>query len=138
MNVTRLWFFLAIAGQISVVYAACPVTIQDVKRDTGIGDRNTYCFSLDAANVSGKPISAVNLRAVAMDSKTWEHPLRYSYVVDGIGPGESKRAYFSTHRLLGTDYRGVKVWVDSVQFQDKSEWKDSGDRACAGQDLRKR
>ena len=138
MNVTRIWFFLVITGQASVVYSACPVTIQGVKRDTGIGDRNTYCFSLDAANVSGRPIAAVNLHAVAVDSKPWEHPLRYSYVVDGIGPGESKTAYFSTHRLLGTDYRGVKVWVDSVEFQDKSEWKDSGGHACAGQDIRKR
>jgi hypothetical protein len=114
------------------------VTIEKLKKDSGLGDRNTYCFSLEATNQSGKSISIVNLQAVAIDSKPWEHPLRFTYAIGKIGAGESKDAYFSTHRLLGTDYRGVKVWVDSVEFQDRSLWKDAGSRACGAQDVKKK
>lgn len=130
-------FALALGAQIALAAgASCPVTLQRVKRDTGIGDRNTYCFSLQADNQSGKRIAAVHIQAVAVDSQPWEHPLRYDYVVSNLEPGQTKQAYFSTHRLLGTDYRGVKVWVESVQFQDKNMWKDAGNRACGAKDLK--
>ncbi len=118
--------------------ASCPVTIARVRRDAGIGDRNTYCFSLEVVNNSAKPISEVNLSVVAIDSKPWEHPLHYDYVVAKIAAGERKAAYFSTHRLLGTDYRGVKVWVQSIGFQDRTTWKDNGTRACASEDVKKK
>lgn len=118
--------------------ASCPATIEKVRRDAGIGDRNTYCFSLEVVNHSGKPISEVNLSAVAVDSKPWEHPLHYDYVVAKIAPGERKAAYFSTHRLLGTDYRGVKVWVQSIRFQDRTIWNDNGTRACGSEDVKKK
>ncbi|MFZ0591071.1 MAG: hypothetical protein WAM39_11340 [Bryobacteraceae bacterium] len=118
--------------------AACPVTIEKVRRDTGVGDRNTYCFSLEVVNHSAKQISEVNLSAVAIDSKPWEHPLHYDYVVAQVGPGETKAAYFSTHRLLGTDYHGVKVWVQSIGFQDRTTWKDNGTRACGSEDVKKK
>jgi hypothetical protein len=107
-----------------------------VKRDTGIGDRNTYCFSLQAENQSGKRIAAVHIQAVAVDSQPWEHPIRYDYVVANLEPGQAKQAYFSTHRLLGTDYRGIKVWVESIDFQDKDIWKDGGGRSCGAKDVK--
>jgi hypothetical protein len=118
--------------------ASCPVTIEKVKRDAGLGDRNTYCFSLEVVNRSGKPISEINLTAVAIDSKPWEHPLRYDYVVGKIEAGERKAAYFSTHRLLGTDYRGVKVWVQNIAFQDRTAWNDNGTRICGSEDVKRR
>lgn len=127
----------AIAAQIALgAGVSCPVVLQNVKRDTGIGDRNTYCFSLQAGNQSGRRIAAVHIRAVAVDSKPWEHPIRYDYIVSNLDPGQTKQAYFSTHRLLGTDYRGVKVWVESVDFQDKNIWKDAGNRSCAAKDVK--
>jgi hypothetical protein len=130
---------LALTAQIAFAAgASCPVSLQHVKRNTGIGDRNTYCFSLVADNQSGRRIAIVHINAVAIDSKPWEHPLRYDYVVSDLEPGRAKPAYFSTHRLLGTDYLGVKVWVESVEFEDKSTWKDAGNRACGAKDVARR
>ncbi|HXE10468.1 MAG TPA: hypothetical protein VN633_00005 [Bryobacteraceae bacterium] len=139
---TRLYagcFALALTAQIGFAAGtSCPVSLQHVKRNTGIGDRNTYCFSLVANNQSGRRVAVVHINAVAIDSKPWEHPLRYDYVVSDLEPGQTKAAYFSTHRLLGTDYRGVKVWVESVEFEDKSTWKDAGGRVCGAKDVARR
>jgi hypothetical protein len=130
-------FALAVGAQIGLAAgSACPVALQKLKRDTGIGDRNTYCFSLQADNQSSKGIAVVHINAVAIDSKPWEHPLRYDYTISNLGQGQTKQAYFSTHRLLGTDYRGVKVWVESVEFEDKSIWRDTGNRACGAKDVK--
>jgi hypothetical protein len=133
------WLLVALGAQIALAAGgSCPVSLQHVKRDTGIGDRNTYCFSLQADNQSGKRIAVVHINAVAVDSQPWEHPLRYDYVISNLEQGQTKQAYFSTHRLLGTDYRGVKVWVESVEFEDKSSWKDTGNRACGAKDVKGR
>jgi hypothetical protein len=133
------WIGLALGVKMAwAVTAPCPVTLEKVKRDSGLGDRNTYCFSLEAANHSSRAIRVVKLGAVAIDSKPWEHPLRFTYEIEKIPPGVAKSAYFSTHRLLGTDYRGIKLWVESIEFDDQSSWKDNGSRACGSEDVRKK
>jgi hypothetical protein len=115
---------------------ACPVVIEQVKRDTGLGDRITYCFSLNAINTSGKSIESLGLKAAAVDSKHMVHVLPYEYPLSAIGAGQAKGGYFSTHRLLGSDYSGVKVWVDHIHFSDKTTWNDDGTRACGSQDIK--
>ena len=114
----------------------CPVAIDDVKRDTGLGDRITYCFSLKATNNSGKSIAGLELKAAAVDSKQVSHVLNYRYPLDNIPSGQEKSGYFSTHRLLGSDYRGVKVWVDRIRYADNSVWIDDGSRSCGSQDVK--
>jgi hypothetical protein len=137
-SIWTLLLLAAFAGEMWAANPSCPVSLQDVRRDTGLGDRNTYCFSLDVKNNTQRPIAVVNLKAVALDSKPWEHPLRYTYVVQKLTSTETRNAYFSTHRLLGTDYKGVKVWVDTIEFQDKGVWSDSGRRSCGGADVKKK
>ncbi len=116
---------------------ACPVTISDVKRDTGLGDRNTYCFSLKAANNSGKTIDSVEFKAAAVDSKHQTHVLNYDYPLDKIPSGTTKLGYYSSHRLLGSDYQGIKVWVKRILYADHSSWLDDGSRSCGSQDVKK-
>jgi hypothetical protein len=116
---------------------ACPVTVSNVKRDTGLGDRNTYCFSLDATNNSGKNISSVEFHAAAVDSKHVTHVLNYDYPLDKIPAGETKLGYYSSHRLLGSDYQGIRVWVNRVLYADHTTWEDDGKRSCGSQDVKK-
>jgi hypothetical protein len=116
----------------------CPVAIRNVNRDTGLGDRITYCFSLNATNNSAKSIAGLELKAAAVDSKLVTHVLNYRYPLDNIAPSQTKHGYFSTHRLLGSDYRGVKVWVDRIRYSDNSIWSDDGSRTCGGQDIGRR
>lgn len=115
---------------------ACPVTVSKVKRDTGLGDRITYCFSLKATNNAAKPIDNLVFRAAAVDSKGFVHVLNYDYPMAGIPAGSTKDGYYSTHRLLGSDYEGIKVWVSRVEYKDGTKWADSGDRACGSEDLK--
>jgi len=114
----------------------CPVTISKVKRDTGLGDRITYCFSLQATNNAGKPISSLVLRAAAVDSKGFVHLLNYDYPLSDLPAGDTKDGYFSSHRLLGSDYQGIKVWVNKIEYKDHTGWRDDGNRTCGSQDLK--
>jgi hypothetical protein len=114
----------------------CPVTITDVKRDTGLGDRITYCFSLKATNNAGKPISSLVVKAAAVDSKGYVHLLNFDYPMNDLAAGETKDGYFSTHRLLGSDYQGIKLWVNKIDYKDRTSWTDDGRRACGSQDLK--
>jgi hypothetical protein len=138
-SIVKIWAVVALGSLSSFVHAAnsaCPVVISQVKRDTGLGDRITYCFSLNATNTSGKPIASLGLKAAAVDSKHMVHVLPYEYPLADIGAGQIKPGYFSTHRLLGSDYIGVKVWTDRIQFSDKTTWKDDGTHACGSQDIK--
>lgn len=116
--------------------AGCPVTISKVKRDSGLCDRITYCFSFDASNASGKPISALQVHGAAVDSKHRVHPLQYDYAVNDIASGQTRNVSFSSHRLLGGDYQGIKLWVNHIQFADNTTWDDGGNRSCGGQDVK--
>src|SRR5690349_4505159 len=123
----KTWLIAAFV--INAAFAAdgsCPVNISKVKRDTGLGDRNTYCFSLEATNNAAKPISSLILRAAAVDSKGFVHVLNYDYPINEVAAGDTKTGYFSSHRTLGTDYQGIQVWVNRVEYKDGSTWTDSG------------
>ena len=133
----RKWLIAALVARAAFAAdGSCPVSITNVKRDTGLGDRITYCFSLKATNNAAKPISSVTLKAAAVDSKRFVHVLNYEYPIGNIGPGETKEGYFSSHRLLGSDYQGIKVWVSKIEYRDRSVWTDNGGRSCGSQDLK--
>ena len=134
----KVWVLAALFSRLAFsASGACPVTVSEVKRDTGLGDRNTYCFSLLATNHSGKSISSVEFKAAAVDSKHQTHVLNYDYPLDKIPSGEAKLGYYSSHRLLGSDYRGIKVWVKRVLYTDSTSWLDDGNRSCGSQDIKK-
>jgi hypothetical protein len=133
----KTWLIAALVVKAALAAdGSCPVSISKVKRDTGLGDRNTYCFSLKATNNAAKPISSLVLRAAAVDSKGFVHVLNYDYPMNDVPAGETKEGYFSSHRLLGTDYQGIQVWVNRIDYKDGSTWTDSGNRACKGQDVK--
>jgi hypothetical protein len=132
----KIWITAVLFGKLALGASPnCPIAISDVKRDTGLGDRITYCFSLKATNISGKSVASLELQAAAVDSKRMSHVLNYRYPLDNLAPGQTKDGYFSTHRLLGSDYRGVKVWVDRIRYADNSIWSDDGSRVCGGRDI---
>lgn len=134
----KKWLFAAFVIRVAFAAdASCPVSISEVKRDTGLGDRITYCFSLKATNRAAKPISTLILRAAAVDSKGYMHVLNYDYPINNIAADATKDGYFSSHRLLGSDYQGIKVWVKEIDYNDGGVWTDNGDRACGGQDVKK-
>jgi hypothetical protein len=136
-HVPRKWLIAALVARAALAAdGSCPVSITKVKRDSGLGDRITYCFSLKAINNSGKPISSLTLKAAAVDSKRFVHLLNYEYPIDNVGPGETKDGYFSSHRLLGSDYQGIKVWVNKIEYKDHTVWADDGARNCGSQDLK--
>jgi hypothetical protein len=137
----KIWLTLIAAFVVNAALAAdgsCPVTISKVKRDTGLGDRITYCFSLKATNEAAKPISSLVLKAAAVDSKGFVHVLNYDYPINDVAAGDTKDGYFSSHRLLGSDYQGIQVWVNRIDYKDGSTWTDSGNRACSGQDVKRK
>jgi hypothetical protein len=116
--------------------SGCPVSVIQVKRDPGFCDGITYCFFVTAGNHSGQ-IASVNLRASAFDSRKTQHPLPFVYSIDKLAPDSPITRQFSTHRLQGSDYQGVKVWVADVQFSNGTLWKDDGRMICSGEDIRK-
>ena len=115
----------------------CPVSLSAVKRDTGLGDKSTYCFSLDVVNNTAQPANEIILHAAAYTSDRQRHTLKYDYPVANLKPGERRNVYFSTHRLLGTDYSGIKVWVSRISYKDNSSWNDDGTLSCHAQDVKK-
>jgi hypothetical protein len=116
--------------------SACPVSVMQVKRDPGFCDRNTYCFFVTAGNHSSQ-VASVNLKASAFDSRRIEHLLPFVYPIEKLAPDNPTTCQFSTHRLLGSDYKGVKVWVADVRFSNGTSWKDDGRMICSGQDIKK-
>jgi hypothetical protein len=133
----KKWLIAALVVRAALAAdGGCPVAITDVKRDTGLGDRITYCFSLQATNNAGKPISSLLVRAAAVDSKGFVHLLNYDYPINDVAAGATKDGYFSSHRLLGSDYQGIKVWVKEIEYKDHTSWTDDGRRACGSQDLK--
>jgi hypothetical protein len=118
--------------------AGCPVSIDQVKRDTGLRDVITYRFTVKATDTSGRKIAVAQFKAAAVDLKRQVHTLLFVYPIEDFEAGQTRKAEFDTHRLVGSDYRGIKVWVDSVRFADGTTWSDGNDRhSCAGQDVKK-
>ncbi len=135
---SKKWLIAAFVLRVALAAeTSCPVSISEVKRDTGLGDRITYCFSLKATNRAAKPIPTHVLRAAAVDSKGYVHLLNYDYPMNNIPAGDTRDGYFSSHRLLGSDYQGIKIWVKEVDYKDGGDWTDNGDRTCGGQDVKK-
>jgi hypothetical protein len=116
--------------------STCPVSVMQVKRDPGFCDRITYCFFVTAGNHSSQ-IASVDLRASAFDSRKMEHPLPFVFAIDKLAPDNPITCHFSTHRLQGSDYKGVKVWVADVRFSNGTSWKDDGRMICSGADVKK-
>lgn len=118
--------------------AACPVTIDQVKHDTGLRDVITYRFTVKVTDTSGRKIALAQLKAAAIDSERQSHTLMFVYPVENLEPGQTRKAEFDTHRLVGSDYRGIKVWVNRIRFADGSSWSDAGDsRSCENHDGKK-
>jgi hypothetical protein len=118
--------------------AGCPVSIDQIKRDTGLRDVVTYRFTVKATNTSGRKITAAQFKAAAVDSRRLVHTLLFVYPIENFEAGQTRKAEFDTHRLVGSNYRGIKVWLDTVRFADGSTWSDEKDsHSCAGQDVKK-
>lgn len=118
--------------------AGCPVSIDQVRRDTGLRDVETYRFTVKLTDTSGRKIAVAQLKAAVTDSEHQSHTLLFVYPVESLEPGQTRKAEFDTHRLVGSDYQSIRVWVNTVRFADGSTWSDASDsRACGNRDGKK-
>jgi hypothetical protein len=139
LSILRAFLISAILAK--AIYCApggCPVRIDHVNRDTGLRDVETFRFTVKATDISGRKIAVAQFKAAAVDANRMVHTLQFVYPIETFEPGQTKKAEFDTHRLVNSNYRGIKVWVAAVRFADGTNWSDSDDsRSCGNQDLKK-
>lgn len=126
---TKLLLPLLLAG--AALAQECPVQITYVMK----GDEHPAGSQLKVffTNTSGKELSRTSFAVTILDSAGGVHPLMGAFDSGKhvkLG-GKKSDSWWVGHEVLDPFTRvKFRSWVQSVQFEDGSTWKDDGNHVC--------